>query len=509
MRSSSTAPPRSTRPYRSTKLAAPRVAAPGHDRWLLRTVTSLLVVAVLAIAAVIFYEMNTAGTIYAGVRLGGVDVGGLSRQEALQRLRAAALAPIVAPIVVRAAGEQWEAPALRLGAMLDVPASVDAAFRLGRGGDSFQRLREQFSLLAVGRALQLRTTYRRAALHSYVAELAALIDRPPQSASLTVTPSGTVLQPGRDGLRLNIRESMRLLGAALQSGAPATLDLPVSTTVGALADARARGIALTVTRILDARIRIGVPGHSWLLARADLARMLRVDRARVGHTVSFALHIDRSAVTAYVWPRAASLARPGVDARIAIAISGAAVTVMPGRDGRVVDAGAAVALLSAAIRRGGDVSVAPVVFVVMPIVNGPTVTNEEAAAVAARLRRTLRPTVVWLPRRHWAIAPKAIAAALSLRRMPAITGARLVARLDVAAIAAQLPGSSALAWAPPRNAAVVKRGGRFVVIPAVSGTRPNYAALAAEMLASPTPPDRAVYHLPIASIPPTLGTDAS
>lgn len=249
-----------------------------------------------------------------------------------------------------------------------------------------------------------------------------------------------------------------------------------------------------------------------MLARADLARMLRVDRARVGHTVSFALHIDRSAVTAYVWPRAASLARPGVDARIAIAISGAAVTVMPGRDGRVVDAGAAVALLSAAIRRGGDVSVAPVapvVSVVMPIVNGPTVTNEEAAVVAARLRRTLRPTVVWLPRRHWAIAPKAIAGALSLQRVPAITGARLVARLDAAAIAAQLPGSSALAWAPPRNAAVVKRGGRFVVIPAVSGTRPNYAALAAEMLASPTPPDRAVYHLPIAPVPPTLGTDAS
>src|SRR5207249_4928196 len=145
----------------------------------------------------------------------------------------------------------------------------------------------------------------------------------------------------------------------------------------------------------------------------------------------------------------------------------------------------------------------------LPIINGPTVSNAEAAAVAARLRPTLRTTVVWLPQRHWAIPPAAIAGALTLQRIPAITGARLVPRLDPAAIAAHLPGSSALAGNPPRNAAVVRRGARYVVIPAVAGHHPNYAALAAEMLASPCPPCRAVYHLPIATDAPALTTAAA
>jgi hypothetical protein len=121
----------------------------------------------------------------------------------------------------------------------------------------------------------------------------------------------------------------------------------------------------------------------------------------------------------------------------------------------------------------------------------------------------LRTTVVWLPQRHWAIPPAAIAAALTLQRIPAVTGAHLAPHLDPVALAAHLPGAAALAGNPPRNAAVIRRGARYVVIPAVEGHRPNYAALAAEMLASPCPPCRAVYHLPIAPIAPRLTTAAA
>lgn len=235
--------------------------------------------------------------------------------------------------------------------------------------------------------------------------------------------------------------------------------------------------------------------HTWRLAPADLARMRATDPP--GHPIA----VDHAAVAAYVARQATAIDRPGRDA--AVLYKGGIVRVIPGRDGQVVDRVAAVDRLSAALAHGQAASIA------WPLVNGPTVTNAEALRVARQLRRTLRTTVVWLPQRHWAIPPVAIVAMVAMHRIAAPTGARLVASLDSAALAAHLPGSAPLTRTPARSAAVVNRQGRYVVIPAVKGSHANYAALAAEMLRSPTPPGRAVYHLPITFYAPPLTTAAA
>ena len=493
MRPSAPPRPSARRPQRTPRPVTPRVPAPHHDRWVLRTLTSLLVVAVLAAAAVAFYEANTDGTIYSGVRLGGVDVGGLSRAEALQRLRAASLTPATGHIAVLAAGQQWDIAPAQLGAALDVPASVDAAYSMGRTGGPLQRLSAQIHLLVNGRALPLVESYDPAALDAYARVLAAQVARAPRPAALVVMATGPLVQPRQDGARLDLVGATAALATALKGGA-ATIHLPV-TTVPAPRDASAlRAEMARLSRLLGTHITITALGHSWTLTRADLAALWRVDTAVHDGRVSYSDRVDHTAATAYVWPRVTALAQPGRDARLLI--DGASVRVLAGRDGRVVDSGAAVALLAAAVSRGRDITLA------LPVVNGPTVTTAEASAVAARLRLTLRGTVVWLPTRHWMIPPATIARALTIQRVAAITGARLVPHLDASAIAAALPGSAALASNAPRKAAVVTRGGHTVHIPAVDGHRPDYAALVAEMLASPTPPGRAVYHLPIAPIPP-------
>lgn len=497
----SAVPPRSTRSYRTTRSLAPRLRAPRRDRWLPRTLTSLLVVVLVVAGALVYYEINTADTIYAGVRLGGVDVSGLSRTEALQRLRAASVAPATELLVVGATGQQWNVAPARLGVTLDVQSGVEAAYRLGRMGSPVQRLREQINLLVMGRSLPLTGVYDAARLRSYVQGLAAQVDRPARPAGIAVTAGGPVLQQAQEGLRLDVARTTRLLGVALASGVSTTLHLPVVTVPAPNDVNAARREMARLSGLLNAHITVTALGRQWVLSRDDVANMLRVDTVQRGASVSFVERADRMAVTGYLWPRAASVAQPGRDARLVL--DGHAVRVVAGRDGHVVDVGAAVAALSAALTHGGDTTLP------LPIVNGPTVSNAEAASVAARVLLTLRTTVVWLPQQHWAIPSAAIAKALTIQRVPAISGARLVPRLDIAAIAAQLPGADALAGSPPRNAAVVKQGARYVVIPGADGHVPDYAALAAEMLASPTPPGRAVYHLPIATRAPALTTAAA
>src|SRR2546430_1172341 len=103
-------PLRNTRSYRAARPAAARpLPRHGRDSGGLRALASLLVIAVLAGVAVGLYERTMAGKIYPGVLLGGVDVGGLSRGDALGRLRAAHDAPAATRIRLSAAGKAWHA----------------------------------------------------------------------------------------------------------------------------------------------------------------------------------------------------------------------------------------------------------------------------------------------------------------------------------------------------------------------------------------------------------------
>ena len=64
-------------------------------------------------------------------------------------------APVATRIRLLAAGQEWDATPAQLGFAVNVPAGVDAAYRLGRVGNLLQRLREQIDLLVDGRSLSL------------------------------------------------------------------------------------------------------------------------------------------------------------------------------------------------------------------------------------------------------------------------------------------------------------------------------------------------------------------
>ncbi len=291
------------------------------------------------------------------------------------------------------------------------------------------------------------------------------------------------LLTGRPSLALNLPSFLPAL-------------FPTETALGQAARVRSSSPAPS-NPLRGAAFTISAGGHRWPIARTDLTTMLRpASDPGAARLRAADRHVDRAAVAAYVARRAAALDRSGQDA--VVLYDGGVVRMRDGRDGQVVDRATATDRLFTALRQGHRATI------VWPMVNGPTVTNEEARVLADKLRRTLRTTVVWLPMRHWALTPARIAAALTLRRVTTPTAARLVGRLDPAALAAGLPGSAQLATTPARDARIVTRGGRDVVIPAVEGRRPNYVALAAEMLRSP--PGRAVYHLPLTSYQPTLTT---
>ena len=109
----------------------------GALEWLRRVPRPVLagVLAIVLVAGlVVAQEVAAAGQVRRGVRVGGVELSGLTRVAATERLRAAADALQASPLTLQAGDATVHPARSKAGVELDVEASVAAAMDVGRGG---------------------------------------------------------------------------------------------------------------------------------------------------------------------------------------------------------------------------------------------------------------------------------------------------------------------------------------------------------------------------------------
>src|SRR4051794_22792518 len=99
--------------------------------WELRVITIVLAVLalLLVVAAVGAYAYDTShkDQIADGVTVGGVDVGGLDRQQATQRLQRRLVAPLHQAVKVKLGSETYRLPAEKLKIHANVNGMIDEA----------------------------------------------------------------------------------------------------------------------------------------------------------------------------------------------------------------------------------------------------------------------------------------------------------------------------------------------------------------------------------------------
>src|SRR3712207_5089005 len=85
--------------------------------------------------AVYAYDLGRSDRIANGVTVDGIDVGGMSRQEAQSELRRALLDPLSQPITVRHRSRTFTLTAEQARVGIDLDVSVAAAVRASRDGN--------------------------------------------------------------------------------------------------------------------------------------------------------------------------------------------------------------------------------------------------------------------------------------------------------------------------------------------------------------------------------------
>jgi lipoprotein-anchoring transpeptidase ErfK/SrfK len=174
------------------------------------------VVALIAGAAAL-YDNSRADHLAPGVRIGGVDVGGLDAAAAKQKVHEQAVAPKQRSLRVHTRSKTFVVTPAQLQVRADVDEAIDQALGASRRGWFGARVIRDLRGARTRTSLPLTTHYARGVLPRVVAEVAAFSYVAPVDA--TVEPEADHLKEvqSRDGWRVDTGALFRSLESAAQN----------------------------------------------------------------------------------------------------------------------------------------------------------------------------------------------------------------------------------------------------------------------------------------------------
>jgi vancomycin resistance protein YoaR len=301
----------------------------GRSAFFSLTVGATIVLIVAVLLGLAF--AGSAAELAEGTHVAGVDVGGLTQNQAVAKLEQQYGEVSDDAIRFQAAGSSFPFAADQLGIEPDWRGAVAAAARTSGGFGplrGFRRLHTRF----FGAEVLPPLAVSNAALEFALDRIARRVDREPKSATLVRRGLRIHVIPEHSGRRLERDPAgelvVRALGSVQRSGGPVVLPVqseapPVSARMLARAARRAQ-VALSGPVFLRSE------GRSWRLPRTRIADLLSLPRDGATR-----LAIGGSKADAYFQALSERVGSPPLDA--GFAVSGDTVRVVPARSGTELD----------------------------------------------------------------------------------------------------------------------------------------------------------------------------
>jgi len=202
----------------------------------------IVLLSVVGLAAAMSY--TAADQIYPGVRIGGVDVGGLTVAEAKERIQALVNERLgSSPITLRYENRSWAISAPEIDLTVDASALAAQAFAVGRSGDIFTRLMARYLAANKGYEIPLSIVFDQNKLIALLDKIIAAIDTDARNATLVYDwKTGLVkLVPEILGKKVNKEKTLQELMEKLNTEGKAEVAIRVETVYPAVVAADLAG----------------------------------------------------------------------------------------------------------------------------------------------------------------------------------------------------------------------------------------------------------------------------
>jgi vancomycin resistance protein YoaR len=196
------------------------------------------------------------GVIFPGVRVEGLDVGGLSPRETQRRLQAAA-PPGDEVVLLEGAGRRWNSTLSALGVRYLPELAASRAYALGRQGSWPRRVLKRALLRLRGRQMHFPWRLDVSAARRTLASISSSLPPQPRNATAVLEGEKVRIVPHQDGISLKVPDSLRAVRLWVLAGRKGSVRLVLEAR-----PARVRSEALSEVTDLVADFHTSLAGSS-------------------------------------------------------------------------------------------------------------------------------------------------------------------------------------------------------------------------------------------------------
>ena len=184
----------------------------------LPTLIAIAAVALVGIVvAILAWDGSREDIIANDVRVGPVDVSGMTRAEARSAITQRLVKPLDEPLVIQAAGRRFALSARAAHITADVEAMVGAAIERSREGGVLARTWRAVSGSGVGARVPPAIDYSPRAVRRVADRVRAAVSRPAKDAKVNFTPANLTIRPAQIGRTIDTAKLRADVGRALVS----------------------------------------------------------------------------------------------------------------------------------------------------------------------------------------------------------------------------------------------------------------------------------------------------
>jgi lipoprotein-anchoring transpeptidase ErfK/SrfK len=203
------------------------------------------------VGGLLIYDATRADRVAHGVRAGGLDLGGMTRDAARRAVQARYGRAAAAPVVVTWQGRRFTLSPGASGAHVDAAVTAQRAVERSRGGNPLGRAVRELTGGEVHADVGLAIRWSPAAVARFVRGIARRVDRRPRDADIDFHGARLVRQHARNGLGLRrarlraaIEERLRSPARNTPIAAPVVVTRRPDRTLAALAHKYPRVITI-------------------------------------------------------------------------------------------------------------------------------------------------------------------------------------------------------------------------------------------------------------------------
>ena len=306
---------------------------------------------------VVGYQLVYAGRIFPGVSVAGVDISGMSPQDAALKLSQTLTYPISGKVLFQDGNKVWVAQPAQLGMVFDPSSSAQAAYQLGRSGGLFTALKGQISARGFGENIPPVIIFDQRVAYQYLQGLSRQVDQSMVDGSLHLDGTNVVAQPGQSGRMLNLDASLIYLSARLQTFQDGNVPLVIQEVNPAIMDLSSQ--AQTASQILSQPLQLVIPNAQqgdagpWVYNAQVLANMIGIQKVKNGDKTDVQVTLDPNALHQILAGIETQVDRQASNAKLHFNdATGQLVALSPSQTGRTLDVDASMKAIQDAVLQG-------------------------------------------------------------------------------------------------------------------------------------------------------------